>query len=214
MLLGNILGTLPAVICFIVAVIFYKRIKPTWLKPIVYYLGFTIIIMALSIFWAFYLKRSNHFIYNIYFPVAFLFYFFLFTKGFETAKEKKIIYLFTLIYLLVVLIDMILFNGINYFNNYAFCAGAILIIICTLIYFIKLFLAEGIVNYFKIPMFWISMGLLFFYVGSLVLMALLPYLISNHLGNIYGNIMHVLNCLLYFAIIAGFLCNQTWKKTR
>jgi hypothetical protein len=113
--------------------------------------------------------------------------------------------------------DIIFFEGFLFFNIYSFCFGSILIVLCCLLYFMWLFTSNELINYFALPMFWISTGILFFYVGNLVQVSLMRYIITNHLdpaGSIYRFIMVTLNIILSGAFIAGFLCNRPWKKEK
>ena len=212
-----IISFIPTLISLLAVIIFYKKLQPKWLRLFFYLLVFTLAVDVGAVLYSYYFKKSNHFIINIYLPVNFSFYFLIFSKAFETKKLKKIIYTTFIIYLLFALYDIIFIEGFYYFNTYSYCLGGILIVICCLLYFMWLFTSDRLMNYFTLPMFWISTGLLFFYVGSLVLMSLMGYIIENHLdphGHIYQFISVTLNVLLYGAFTISFLCNQVWKKPR
>jgi hypothetical protein len=212
-----IISFIPTLISLLAVIIFYKKLQPKWLRLFFYLLVFTLAVDVGAVLYSYYFKKSNHFIINIYLPVSFSFYFLIFSKTFETKKFKTIIYTAFIVYLLFFLYDIIFIEGLYYFNTYSYCLGSILIVMCCLLYFMRLFTSDRLMNYFTIPMFWISTGLLFFFVGSLVLMSLMRYIIENHIdpdGRIYEFIMVTLNVLLYGAFTISFLCNQVWKKTR
>ena len=197
--------------------IFYKGLRPKWLRLFLFFLFFSFVMDAGALIYSHYFKKSNHFIINSYLPVSFSFYFLIFYKTFETKKFKLIASVSFFVYLLSFLFDITFINRFYYFNTYSYCVGSILIVLCCLLYFMWLFTSDGLINYFKIPMFWITMGLLFFYTGSLVLNSLVRYIIDNHLdpdGSIYQFIMVTLNVLLYGAFTISFICNQVWKKAR
>ncbi len=210
-----IIDSIPTFISLLVIIIFYKRLQPQWLRLFFYFLLLTLAVEIFSSMYSYSFKKSNHFIVNLYLPVIFSFYFLLFFKAFKTKNFKRIIGAAFLLYLLFFLYDILFFEGFYYFNIYSFCFGSILIVLCCLLYFMWLFASDDLINYFALPMFWISTGLLFFYVGNLVQVSLMKYIISNHLdpdGRIYQFIMVTLNLLLYGAFTVGFLCNRPWKK--
>lgn len=210
-----IIVCIPPLICLLTVIIFYKKLQPKWLRLFLYLLVFILAAEIGSGLYSQYTKKSNHFIINIYLPVSFSFYFFIFFKTFETKKFKIITYTAFILYLLFCVYDIMFIEGFYYFNTYSYCLGCILIVMCCLLYFMRLFTSDMLMNYFTTPMFWITTGLLFFFAGSLVEMSLLKYMISNHLdpeGKIYQFIMVTLNILLYGAFTISFLCNHKWKK--
>ncbi len=212
-----IIDLIPTLISLLTVVVFYKKLRPKWLQLFFYFLLFTFMVEAGSAFYSYYLKKSNHFIINLFSFISFSFYFFLFYKTFEERKFRTFIYVVIFIYLLFSLCDIFFIEGFYYFNIYSFCFGSILIVLCCLLYFARLFTANELINYFTIPMFWISTGLLFFYVGNLVQVSLMNYIIKNHLdpdGSIYQIIMITLNLILYGTFTVGLLCNRPWKKEK
>ncbi len=206
---------IPTFISLVTVMLFYKRLQPKWLRLFLYFLVFTLAIEIGGAAYSHFLKRSNHFIINIYIPVNFGFSFFLYYKTFENKRFKTIIAAVSCLYILFFLFNIIFIEGFYSFNIYSFCLGSILLIICCLVYFTTLFTDDRLINYFSIPMFWISTGLLFFYTGSLVQMSLMEYIIKNNFdpdGFIYQLILVTLNILLYGCITVGLLCNQWTRK--
>jgi hypothetical protein len=105
-------------------------------------------------------------------------------------------------------------DGFYVMNSPVYMVGSFLTILFCLLFFVSLFKSEGIVNFFQIPMFWISTGLLFYFVGNFLYLGFLDYIIANDLdkeGAIYRFITFTLNLLLYALFTIGFLSNQTLK---
>ncbi|MDB5200000.1 MAG: hypothetical protein JWO92_1963 [Chitinophagaceae bacterium] len=212
-----LIGLMPTLISLLTVILFYKKLHPAWLRLFFYFLVFTLAVDAGAAFYSQYFKKSNHLILNIYLPVNFGFYFLLFFKAFERRSFKRFASLAFILFILFYLCDIIFIEGFYYFNIYSFCLGSILIVLCCLLYFMWLFTSDRVMNYFKMPMFWISTGLLFFYTGNLVQMSLMKYIIDNGLdpgSRIYDFIMVTLNVLLYGAFTISFICNQAWRKPR
>jgi hypothetical protein len=212
-----LLYVIPNIISLVAVTIMYKKLHPKWMRLFLFFLLLTFIDSLGGYMYGYYLKKSNHFIENIYLLISFSFYFFLFYKTLDTKKYKIIITAFFTIFLLCAFLDLFFINGFYYFNTYSSSVGSILIILSCLIYFSHLFTSDRLLNYFRTPMFWISTGLLFFFTGSLVQNSLIRYFIANNIdpgGRIYYFIMVTLNILLHTAFIISFLCNQIWKKAK
>ena len=210
-----IIGLIPVLISLLISIIFYKRLKPSWLRLFTWFLLFSMLISITGYFYSFYLKTGNHFIFNLYLLVQFLFYFGIFYKTFQTKKLKTFTLFVSICFLIYLLINFIFLDGFHTFNSLAFTIGSVLTILFCLLYFGALYNADGFINYFKIPMFWIATGILFFFVGNFLYLSFLNYILENNLdsgGNIYEVIIITLNLLLYCFFSIGFLSNQSWKK--
>ena len=209
-----IINAVPALICLLTAIIFYKRLQ-LWLRLFFYFLLITFIVDIGATIYSSYFKQSNHFIANIFYPISFTCYFLLFYKATEAKKIKKIVLASFIFYMLFVFYDMIYINGLYYINSYSYSVGSILILLCCMLYFMWLFASDSLINYFRTPMFWIATGLLFYFVGNLVQMSLFHYILSLDPGGIiYSVISLTLTVLLYGSFTIAFLCNQVWKKAR
>ncbi len=208
------LDTIPSIISLLIIISVYKKLQPQWLRLFLYFLFFSVVIDLTATFYSQYFKKSNHFIINLTLPVIFTFYFYIFYKAFETKKLRKMVYASFIIYMIFFFCDIIFINGLFFYNSYSYCLGCILIILCCLLYFMWLFTSEMLVNYFKIPMFWIATGLMFFYAGNIVLSSLMGSIIDHSLDFIFYPISIILSIILYGALSIGFLCNKPWKKIR
>ena len=194
---------------------YYKKLQPRWLQSFAWFLLFILIIQFVAYFYSHYTKKSNHFIMNTITAVEFLFYFFIFFKSFDKKLLKQLALIMAIVFILIFLYHIFLGPGIFVYDSLAYSVGSVSIIICCFLYFYSLFQSELNLNYFRIPMFWISTGLLFFFVGSSIYESLLTYIVNHNLdphGNFFKAIMVTLNLLLYGLFGCGFLSNQLWKQ--
>ena len=194
---------------------FYKMLESRWLRLFAWFLLFALAVQVVGSLYSNYTYRSNHFIFNIYIGIEYLFYFFLFYQVFKNKKMKYLIAIFAIAFLIFYIINIFFGKGLFIFNTASYTFGSILIIISCLLYFASLFLSYETINYFRVPMFWIATGLLFFYVGDSIYMSLLDYIVKNNIdkgGNLYAVISVILNLLLYALFTFGFLSNRPWKK--
>ena len=202
-------------ISIIVGFVYYKKLQPNWLQYFVWYLLYTLLFEIVAYLYSHYTKRSNHFLINSNIIIEFLFYFYIFFKTFQKKILKQLTCIMAVIYMLYNLYYIFAGAGIFIYNSSGNSIGSVFIIICCLIYFYSLFQSELNINYFRIPMFWIATGLLFFLVGNALYLALLNYILDYRLdphANFYLSINITLNLLLYSLFTCGFLSNQLWKK--
>lgn len=207
------LDSVPLIICLVtILATGFRKPQPHWLRLCFYLLIFMFIIDMGASLYSGYFHKSNHFIINLSLPVIFISYFLLFYKTFETPRSKNIVVGSIIIYSMVFLTDLIFINGLYFFNIYSYCVASVLIMLCCLLYFVGLFTTDALLNYFRMPMFWISTGMLFFYAGNLVQYSLMWYIIENKLGDLYNVINTLLNTILFGGFSISFLCNYSWKK--
>ncbi|MEO8762673.1 MAG: hypothetical protein ABI416_00205 [Ginsengibacter sp.] len=211
-----ITGCVLILVCMVISILFYNQLEPKWLKVFTWFLLFTILSQVAGFVYSFYSKKSNHFIFNIYILVQFIFYFGIFYKTFQSKKFKLTTLFITLAFLVYYWYIIIFETGFYVFNSAGNSVGSVLTIFCCLLYFVSLFSSEIVVNYFRISMFWIATGLLFFFVGNFIYLTFIGYIVNHNLdsgGNFYRYIMVTLNLLMYGLFSIGFISNQLWKKT-
>lgn len=210
-----LIGCVFILISLIISIIFYKKLEPKWLRLFTWFLLFTIVTQVAGFVYSASFKKSNHFIFNIYILIQFIFYFGIFYKTFESKNLKLTTLIISFAFVIYYWLNIIFKTGFYIFNSAGNSLGSILTILCCLLYFVSLFTSEVVVNYFRISMFWIATGLLFFFVGNLIYLSLMGYIVKYNLdsgGNIYRYIMVTLNLLMYGLFSLGFISNQLWKK--
>ncbi len=192
---------------------FYKKIKNTYWKlfPPFLLLLFLIEITAELFNFGLGLPNVNSALYKyIAIPGQFLFYFWLFYKYFEGKKVRKMPVYYAMIYIATLIFDH--FQTIHFnpwFNDFSYTVGNILIIL-SVFNFISVFIkSDEIIQFKSSMMFWVVIGLLVFFAGSL------PYwLIRNYLNNFpaIGNglmfLQFSLNYMMYMCFIISFRWGQ------
>ena len=165
-----------------------------------------------------FVEHVRYAMYNIFTTVEFIFYCFLFYISFKKVIFKTITLLFIPIFVLAVILNLSFVQGFNKtFHTYTFLLGSFFIVVFCCFFFYESILPEKIDEQLsKQPFFWISSGLLIFYLGSVIINALFDYLTTNDLKiegkRIYGIINNTLNVILYSSFcIAFFLCPNTKK---
>lgn len=213
-MLGFIISSIPALIALLITIIFYNRLRPGWLRYFTYILLFLLISDYSAFLYSRITHNPNHFIINIVLLINFPIYFVIFYKTLQKQILKNIVLIFSAVFLVFYLYNILYLQGFSSINSYTYSVGSIILIICCLLYFSQVFVSEKEINYFTIPMFWISTGLMFYYAVNLIYNSLLNYIIDKNIdphGNIFAVFMTVSNLILYGLFSVGFLCNQKWK---
>jgi hypothetical protein len=205
------------VISLLSSIFFYSQKRN---KIILYFIPFLLATVFTESIGIIYVSKGkqNYSMYNIFTTLEFLFYTYLFHAYLKTVLFKKFARIFFPAFLILVILNMLFVQGLgNTFNTNTFLVGSFFIVIFCCCYFYEAVLPENIdLQISRQPFFWISSGLLIFYLGSLIINSLFVYLRSNDLQNegikIYGFINHSLNVILYSSFcVAFYLCPNNKK---
>ncbi len=157
----------------------------------------------------------NHFIQNIYnyirFPLlAWAYFHFFKTRRSNWYKLSIAFWLITPLILLYSLVDY----GWNTLHTPYMVAGSVFVIICALLYFFFLFNADNVLQPFRFPLFWSSVGLFFYFLSILPSFGMFNLLMADDLVLakrvfILSNAMAI---VMYSLISFDFLIQ--WKQQK
>lgn len=153
---------------------------------------------------------NNLHLYNILGIAAYLIYFYLYYSVFQEKKIKIVILSFSVITFLVYLLDIIYINGLYNFNSLTTTVGGFSVAVIALLYFYQLIKGIEYSNLTKVPMFWISTGVLFYSVGTIILFNYFNKYINlpPSLRSSIWTINSVLNILQNVLFTIAILCKQ------
>lgn len=204
----------------VIAILLYKDLKAS---KMVYFIPFLLLTVTvefigfLSIQYNF--GNKNYWLYNIFNIVEFVFYAFLFYQNFKAPALKKIVFNFIPLLILFSAVNYIYFQGTDRFHTYTLLFGSFFMVFFCCCYFYEWVLPEQITqNLLKQTFFWICVGLLLFYLGSVIINALFEYLRSSDMlqqgKKIYSFINQSLNIVLYTSFSISFiLCRNNRKNS-
>lgn len=192
----------------------WKEIRDSYWKWFPVYL----ILLGLLNLLAFYMidtkniKSNQWLVIYLIIPFEILFAFWLFLKKAETRPQKTLILTGMGVYLLSFFIEILLKEEMKelYFLSFSYTVGNIFMLIFILLYFWKLSVSEKILFFYKERMFWVCVGMLFFWLGSLPYYGLFNYLVKNFMSILpgYAWVMLSLNYLMYTLFAVSFI----WGK--
>lgn len=146
---------------------------------------------------------------KIVIPVEILFINWFFNKTLST-KRKKIIVIGTTVYITIWILEKTLIAGADYFfQSLSYTIGSLFILIYLIIFFIEFVGSEKILNFYTHTLFWVALGMLFFYLGTFPFYGLYNELMKNmHIFIPYAWAATSLNYLMYILFTIGLI----WGK--
>lgn len=197
-------------VAFLVGLYFFKNLKYEYQRLFVWLLGFIFCSEMLGKYFKYMNEIAlNNFWYGcIVIPLTFIGYFWLFAKHTNT---KKMFILSTTILLMSVLIENIYLKKNEYtFQSLSYSVGNILLLITIFRYIFSLLNSKDIIHVKRVPFFWMSLGLLLFYLPTFPFYFFINYLYKNNFNYYlpYWYFTMVLNCMMYVCFSISFL----WKK--
>lgn len=139
------------------------------------------------------------YLYNIYCIVSFFVYLYWFDRILKLKLWKWIV---TLVFLGAVVYDVITSDSLKQLIKTALLVQAIILLIFSVIYFVRLLNKEEVVHYQLIPEFWIILGLLVFHIAFVPLFLLTG--LGYNIQKAYTIAINILNYILYSSYILGF----------
>jgi hypothetical protein len=160
---------------------------------------------------------DNTWLYNVFNP---FFYFFLINiyRVINTNEGiKNGIRIFNFLFIIFVLLNSIFYQGIfeGKFQTYTLIIGGGFLIFTASAYFIKLILSEEKESFSSDPFFWMSLGFIIYFGGTVPFLGMHNYLLNNfyefhHFYFVY--IYYGLSIFLNLTISIAFLCKTPYLK--
>lgn len=201
-------------ISFVVGIYFIKKNTPIHWKLFPCYLGIIVLVEILA--WYFNHQKLydlNVYLYRFLDPFLFIFLFVLYDKILKINRKHLIVALFSLMYIICWILEYYILPKARFASmSMSFSAGSLLLLILILIYFYRLIYSEKILFFYHQQAFWVSLGILVYYLGSFPFYGLFNVLIQKYqsLYLIYLQSVLVLSSLMYFLFAASFI----WGKEK
>lgn len=213
--------------CLLVALFNYKYLKNNkGIHYFVYFLLTTVFVESLGVF-VINSKKSGlvkfdrafqPMLFNVFTTIEFIFYSLIFIINIKLKSLRKLILFLIPVYITVVAYNLAFVQGIYKFHTYSFLVGAFLMVVYSCFYLYESILPESLnIQLSKQPFFWVCIGLLIFYLGSVIINGLFEYLTTTSLKKqgtrIYILINNSLNVILYGSFSIAFILCRKNKKT-
>lgn len=206
-----IIGSVPLLIALIISFERYKKLEPRWLRLFAWFLLGTFIIQTSGYYYSHIFKKSNHFIFNFYTFYDYGFYIFIFYKTLKRKALKKVILFIGLFFILLYIYQIFILNQFFIYSSFTSNAGEFLTLCCCFLYLAELLMADEMIDFFTIPMFWITTGIMIAAIGDFLYLCFFDYILKNNLdpdGSVYGVITVLLSIIQYIFFTVGFVCKK------
>ena len=153
--------------------------------------------------------RYNWWMYNLLRFITFNCLFFIYYRYLKTKIYKRWIRIFMFIYIITSVINWSFLQSFIWNNSeIPRIIGSIFLIITILFYFIELLKSEKIIVFHRLLLFWISVGLLLFYSGTIPFyLKLSGYALIPGIHELFL-IVYILAIIMYLTFTFGFI----WSK--
>jgi hypothetical protein len=186
----------------IIATIFYKKIPLNFRR---YFLSYLYIICLVEISGHFIKKAglSNTWVYNTYTFFEFNLIFLMYYSITKDKLTKNIIKIFAIVLNLTAIFSIVYF-GIHKYISLSVVVGSFFVTTILLLYLKEFINSDKILNYTRSIYFWLTVGLLVYYFGSIPFQTVIDMNISENLRVIQFS----LGVFSYLSIIIGLIWSQ------
>jgi ABC-type transport system involved in cytochrome c biogenesis permease subunit len=200
-------------IAIVIGFFYLKKDKP-YLKIFPFFLLLT---LAVELTGQYFQKpgQSNLILFNFFSVLEFCFYIYFFRESIPGERIRKRINIILYLTPVVCLLNIFLVQGTNQFHTYTYSAGCLLMVALGITYFYRLFKTEEQIDLLREPSFWISIGIIFFFICTLSMLGVINYvgqLPMSIRANI-KSIIKLINAFFYLFFIIGFLCRNTRRSS-
>lgn len=211
-----ILNVLELVSC-ITGFLYWNKIKHSYWKWFPVYLAVILLSEIIGEYLS-HIETYVHYSITLYryfvIPFEFVFFYWIFYRYFNTNGKSKWPFYAAAIYLICLFIDLLYIEGKMklLFDSFSYTVGNILLLILILMFFIKFIKSDELLKYSSSNMFWVCLGLLVFFLGSLPFYGLRTTLYRQYRDfyYVYWYIQFGLNYLMYIFFAISFI----WGKPK
>ncbi len=196
-------------LCAIIGSIYYHKYKDSILKYFLVYL-WAIVLFEYSgyVTREYFNAKSNGIIFNIFFFLNYMYLSSLYYKIVQHPLRKKAILSFLIVYLASIVIGGIYENYVYQFQSIPFITASFLLVIQIAFYFTEILNSKKVLHVKRNLFFWISIGVLIFYIGSIPFRIAINYYVHKGSFNNLFSINYILIILLNTCYIIGFICSN------
>lgn len=184
--------------------------KHSWLKFILAYLALLLVTFLASVYLANIVKlKSNLFIFHISTPLEFIILSFFYRSVIVNNEVKKGIAWAILFFIVISVLLPIYLQSPNSSNpTTLIIIESIVLIFLSLFFLREVLILQHISAIHRFPPFWIVVGILFYYTGSIIIEGMLNYMIhhSMELAARIFRIGYIFKYLLFVVFLIGAFC--------
>lgn len=161
---------------------------------------------------------NNVILFNLYLPLQAILFAWFYRKEGTLRRMSNIINWFIVVFpALVILNGLTLQYFATTFQSYTYLGSSVFMILLAVMYFYELFTNPKLldVNILRVPFFWVSTGILFYFSGAFLWAAYVNFLITADytLAGSISRITTILASLMYTLFAIGFSCHKLFRTS-
>lgn len=193
----------------------WKKLKDSIFSFFPFYLSFIVLMELLGRYLKTQnMKVANQALYNyVVIPVEFITFFILFFRA--SQKHRWVPLACIIVYLVCWLLEYIYLDTTRFwFYSFSYVTGNLLLLVLIFRFFFRLVFTNAILTFRENMLFWVSTGLLLFYLGTFPYFGLLNTLWRNYPGlcESYRYVVVMLNILMYLMFTFSFIWGRPNTK--
>jgi hypothetical protein len=192
----------------------YSKKNPLYLRVLPFFLLFDVVIELIgkAVMTA---GNNNALMFSLYSIVEFSYFLFYFRQTIYGAGVKKKIRILQFVLPAICLINIFFIQGTRVFHTYSYSLASMVMVSLGVTYFYRLFKNREQLDLLREPSFWISIGITFFFVGSLSIVGALNYIavLPRAIKNNIQTIIQIVAAFFYFFYIIAFLCRTNTRRS-
>ncbi len=185
--------------------IYFYKYKGTFLKFFCVLLWYSVINDICGVLIREYVSNYNAIIYNIYHVLNFTYLILLYHHYLNNKNYKRITLILCLTYFLIFIINGFFENYIYEFQRFPYIFAAFSLLVIIVFYFIEILNSERVLNTKGNLLFWISVGLLLYFMGNLPFRILRNYYLHLTDATVYFLVNFTLTIVMNVCFIIGFI---------
>ncbi|THU38281.1 hypothetical protein FAM09_16525 [Niastella caeni] len=200
---------LAAIIFYIIAAGKNKHFGST----VIAYLVLILVTSTLAVYMIKTGVRNNLFLFHIYTPIEYTILGLLYRNAVTGALLKKIITTSIPFFVVLSTVFSAFVQKPDENNSFITVIESLLILSWSLFYLREILLLQQVTHLHRFPMFWVCVGILFYFTGSLITEGMLNYLIKHSLPlarRVYS-ISYIFKYLLFILLMIGAWCQIAFK---
>lgn len=194
-----------------VGILYYKSLKETYWKYFVFYCILIFLNELFSLLVLEYHQNWRSLFFDIYgIPIQFLFLFWLY--GYQSLQQKKLYFVSSSVYLLSFIPHLYYREKHGLINSMSYTIACLFLLLMGILEFLKQIKSNDILYFNRNKMFYINLGMLLFYIGTMPFFAFMRQLYNYDpiLFSSYRVFSLITDILLYLLFTASFI----WGKPK
>jgi len=153
--------------------------------------------------------KNNLYLFHISTPIEYVLICLIYMNAISGAWLKKFVYWSMPVYVLLCIIFSSFIEKPDTNNSSTGVIESVLLVLISLLFLRETLVLQQVEDLKRYPMFWISVGVLAYYLGTLLIEGLYNYLVSRsiELATKVYKIEHVFKYLLFVLFIVAAFCN-------